>query len=107
MTRDEAIQSLIRLDRPLDVLLKRLEAFKWDWEGPPIAQLGGSEVAAVIRRYVAGVLTAEEVESWANLLEGRDDVEFSKQASAAIFDLANPEIQGSLAEMAPVLLARF
>lgn len=106
MTREEAIQSLVCLDRPLDALRTSLAAFEWDWEGPPIARLNGREVASVLQRYTAGEVTGDEVETWASLLEGRDDVEFEPEAAEAIFDLANPELQGPLSEVAPMLLAR-
>ena len=106
MTREEAIQSLVRLAHPLDALSASLGAFEWDWDGPPLARLSGMQVASLLQRYVAGEVTGDEVETWANLLEGRDDVEFSAKAREAIFDLANPELQGPLAEVAPALLSR-
>lgn len=106
MTREETIQSLVRLAHPLDALRASLGAFEWDWKGPPLARLSGREVASVLQRYVDGEVTGYEVETWANLLEGRDDVEFQPEAAEAIFDLANPELQGPLTEVAPALLSR-
>ena len=106
MTRNEAVQSLIRWDRPLEAVRTSLGAFDWDWEGEPGARLDVQAVASVLRRYLAGELTGEEVEAWANLLEGREDVDFQPEAGAAIFDLANPVLQGSVAEVAPALLSR-
>ena len=106
MTREDAIWALVRLEQPLDAVRASLSLFEWDWEGPPIARLDAREVATVLQRYTAGEVTGDEVETWANLLEGRDDVEFETEAAEAIFDLANPELQGPLADVAPALLAR-
>lgn len=106
MTREEAVQSLVRLDRPLEDVRASLGDFEWDWEGPPVARLNGLAVASVLERYAAGQLTGDEVETWANLLEGREDVEFDPKATEAIFDLANPELQGPLTKVAPALLKR-
>jgi len=77
----------------------------WDWEGPPITALGVANVVSVLQRYLKGDLPGDDVEAWANMLEGRDDVEFEPKAASAIFDLANPALQGPLTEVAPVLLA--
>lgn len=106
VTREKAIKSLVRLAHPLDALRASLSAFEWDWERPSLARLTSLDVASVLQRYVAGEVTGDEVETWANLLEGRDDVEFQPEAADAIFDLANPELQGPLTEVAPALLSR-
>ena len=106
MTREQVVQSLVLLDRPLPSLESALRSFPWDWEGPPIATVDVIAVASVLRRYAAGELTDEQVEHWANLIEGRDDVEFTPEASAAVFYLANPLLNGPVAEVAPLLLSR-
>ena len=107
MTREDAIHSLVRLEQPLDTVRASLAEYEWDWNGPPIARLDGRQVATVLRRYMVGEVSGEDVESWANLLECREDVEFDLNAAQAIFDLANPDLQGQLSEVAPALLSRF
>ncbi len=104
MTRDEAVQSLIRCDQPLETVRASIEVFDWDWKGGALALLDMDAVASVLRRYVAGGITSEEVETWANLLEGREDIDFEPKAGAAIFDLANPALQGPTDKVASVLL---
>jgi len=106
MTREQAVQSLVRLDQPLPLLKEALAQFPWDWEEPALATLGGPAVASILRRYERGELTAEQVEAWANLVEVRDDIEFDASATDAISYLANPLINGRLAEVAPKLLER-
>ena len=106
MTREEVLQSLVRLDQPLPLLKELLAQFPWDWEESPLAILDGPAVASILRRYERGELTAEQVETWANLVEVRDDVEFDASATDAISYLANPLINGPLAEVAPMLMER-
>jgi hypothetical protein len=106
MTREEAIRSLVVLDQPLPLLQRALREFPWDWEEPAIVMLDGRRVASILRRYMNGDLTAEQVETWANLVETRDDIEFDAEATDAIFCLANPLINGPLTSVAPMLLER-
>jgi hypothetical protein len=106
MTREEAVESLVVFDQPLPLLESALAEFPWDWEGKPISTVDGRAVAAILRRYTTGELSAEQVQAWADLVEARDDIEFDAQASDAIFYMANPLINGPLTTVAPMLLER-
>ena len=106
MNRAQTVRSLVRLDQPLPILESALRAFPWDWHGLPIVTLDIAAVVSVLRRHAARELTDEQVEHWANLIEGRDDVEFTPEASEAVFYLANPAINGSLKEVAPMLFSK-
>jgi len=106
MTREQVIQSLVRFDRPLPVLEADLRLLPWDWEGPALATLDGQAVARVLHRHAAGELTDDQVEGWASLVEARDDIDYTEDASEAVFWLANPVINGPLAEVGPLLMAR-
>lgn len=107
MTRQDAVQALVQFSQPLTVLDAELRANGWDWEGPPLATLGSGNLCSILNRYLLGELMDSDVEAWANMLEGRDDVEFGPDIAKAIFDLANPHLQGSLEEIVPLLLAKF
>ncbi|WP_428333047.1 hypothetical protein [Novosphingobium sp.] len=106
MTRNEAVCSLVDFDRPLNVVIAALRSYGWDWDGEPIAKLSTANVTSVIQRYFNGEMGGREVETWANALEGRDDVEFDPGAAHAIFQLANPVLHGPLREVAASLIAR-
>jgi hypothetical protein len=106
VTREQTVQSLVRLDEPLPLLEAQLRTLPWDWEGPALATLDGAAVVSILRRHAAGELTDEQVKQWAGLVEVRDDVDFTPDASEAVFWLANPSINGSLAEVGPALLSR-
>ena len=102
MTRQEALSLLVRFDGPLDALRSNLAAFPFDWDGPPLATLSREHVLQVLARWNAGELSAEQIEGWANLLEGRDDLNHADGCVAdAVFDLANPELQGPIDLVAP------
>jgi hypothetical protein len=106
MTREEAVQCLVRFDKPLALLRDCIGAFKFDWEGPPLAILRADDVISVLHRWEKGEVNAQEVEDWANLVELRDDLDHDPTNTAvasAVFDLANPELQGPLELIAPAL----
>ncbi len=107
MTREQAIQSLVQLDEPLPLLEGAPRPFPWDWEGPPLATVDASAVVSILRRHQAGELTDEQVKRWADLIEARDDVDFTPEASEAVFWLAHPSINGALSEVGPRLLSQF
>lgn len=109
MTRDEAVESLVSFDMPLAALSDSLAGFPWDWEGRPLATLRRHDLLAVLERWQRGDLPAAQVEEWANLLEGRDDLDLDSAdpvVAKAVFDLANPMLQGPLEEVGPGLLAK-
>ena len=108
MTREEAVRSLLAFDRPLDELRERVAAFPFDWDGAPLGTLRRDHVLAVLARWQSGELNHAEVEEWANLIEVRDDLVHDPDDPAvaeAVFDLANPIIQGPLQEIGPRLLS--
>jgi len=107
MNNRTILASLVRFDRPL----AELESAVADLDAgtQPVATLTRKDIAGVVRRYLAGLLDAAEVEHWANLIECREDVEFEPRhepvVADAIFDLANPDVQGSLADIGEDVLA--
>ncbi|EGQ9730915.1 hypothetical protein ACJXBB_001696 [Vibrio cholerae] len=56
-----------------------------------------TKIQDVLRRFLAGEFTAEDLENWANLLECREDLEFeegkSEEIENVIYCLANPTLQ--------------
>lgn len=107
MTRKEAIRSLVAFDRPLGELRELIASFPFDWGGPPLGTLRRQDLLAVLARWQSGELTPEEVEDWANLVEVRDDLDHDATDPAvanAVFDLANPLLQGQLHEVGPALV---
>ena len=93
--RFEVLKSLVEFSCPLETINTAILEFEWDYEGEPI-ELRREHLINVIDRYTRGDLSASEVEQWANLLEGREDISFEKNSeewiSKLIYELANPSI---------------
>ena len=107
MDRRRILYSLVALDRPLDTVLVELAEVPWD-SGEDHVTLQPDHVIEMLSRFQSGRLGAEDVEKWANAIEGRDDIGFADESGAllkaTIFDLANPELQGTLTNEAATQL---
>src|SRR5262249_40570193 len=77
----------------VDTLIKLVGQFTWDYNGDPV-ELSAAHVAEVLNRYINGQLSALDVENWANLIEGREDIEFAApdqdRLKSVMHELANP-----------------
>jgi len=107
MNRRAILESLLRFDQPLAEL--EAAVAELDGDSEPVAIMTRSDIALVLRRYLAGLLDAEEVARWASLIECREDIEFEPRHEAAVadalFDLANPDLQGQLSDISSDVLA--
>ena len=96
--RRTLLRLLIRFGDSLPTIKEQLALFEWDSE--ELVQLERSDVVSLLKRYLAGNLTAVEVEEWANLIEGRDDIGFEAISGIGIrdiiYELANPTLCGAL-----------
>jgi hypothetical protein len=89
-SRKEIITSLLEFDSDIVSLSKRVAGLGWDSEEE--VQCLPRHIRQVLERYLKGILGAEGVEAWANLIEGRDDIEVQIALREIIFELANPSI---------------
>jgi len=98
-SRRDCLRALIDYHLPIERTLQDLAAFGWD-AAEDLAILDREDVLNLLRRYLAGELTSEQVVDWADLVECREDIGFSEgQAgvlSHTIFLLANPNINGDV-----------
>lgn len=101
MTRTDALQALLRLDRPLDEITSVLGQYPWDSE-TELVVLSCADVAIVLERFISGGLTAIEVENWADAIECRDDIGFEtksmKLLKEVVRELANPVLTTELTQ---------
>lgn len=97
--RAQILRSALELDRPLENVLSELAQLPWDSELAPVT-LEPAHVIGILHRFKSGSLNAQDVETWANAIEGREDIAFHPESRAAlkeaIFELANPDLQGAL-----------
>jgi hypothetical protein len=106
--RKRRLQDLLAFDGPIEDLAPALVGLPWDSE-EELVNLTAADVASVLERYGSGTLSSEQVEAWANLIEGRDDIgvdpEGSERIAEAVHVLANPLLEGSLNERHSELMA--
>lgn len=93
--RKATVTQLLCLTRPLNEIEAQLTAFDWDYEGVPV-ELTRRHLASVLQRYLQAILSAEDIETWANLIESREDVcfepQFARQIEVVLNELANPTL---------------
>jgi hypothetical protein len=108
-SRLETIGSLVELTGPLDTVAARVRTLEWDYEGETVI-LRRAHIAFALDQYLSGALSDVDVERWANLIEGREDISFEPRhedwLDEVIFQLANPGMTVALdAELAAKLIA--
>ena len=107
MDGQATLTSLIQFDVPLAKLEAGLKALGQG--SVPVVTLRRKHIVAVLQRFVSGEIDASAVEAWANLVEGREDIQdepnHEEVILAAVHDLANPVLQGRLEDIASEMLA--
>jgi hypothetical protein len=99
--RAELLRLLAEFREPPEPLLKQLRTFPWDWHADdPLLVLTRDHFRQVFDRFIAGELTAAQLQDWAECLEQRDDVAFDPSHEELLdelhFRVANPKINGEL-----------
>lgn len=93
----EIIDKLIRFSDDREKISQELTKIDWDYDGEPVV-LTKSIVEAVLGRYAIGELNSDDIEWWANAIEGREHVRFEEENTgkieSAVFSLANPVLEG-------------
>ena len=99
MERLNVLRNLITFSQSISILADNLSKLDWDYDGPPLI-VSAEQVQEVLERFLAGRFSAQELEDWANLIEGREDLEFEEIKHNEIADvihcLANPELEGRI-----------
>lgn len=95
LDRAEALRDLLLLRQPVEKATSVLKSFPWDSHKQLVA-LTRADACNALDRYLDGHLSSEELEQWANAIEGRDDVGFEPGSEALlkdfVFQMAMPEI---------------
>lgn len=90
-----ALQDLVRLRRSVPDAAAALAAFDWDSD-EELVTLTRADAARLLTAYLDGTLTDADVVTWAEALEGRDDVGFEPSHDDTLknllFDLSTPEL---------------
>ena len=93
--RVSALRDLVQWRRlPIADAIARMNEFSWDSD--ELVELTVVDAAASLDRYLAGEAAAEDVNAWADALEGRDDLALegahSELLKEFLFEIANPEL---------------
>jgi hypothetical protein len=93
--RIRALEDLLHLRVPIPEAVKTLSGFGWD-SPSDLVTLTSLDALAVLQAFGEGRLSIEEVTTWADAIEGREDVGFDKRSEMLlkefVFTLANPEL---------------
>src|SRR5262245_44320527 len=107
--RLKAVEDLLNFSMSLELSAQRLRRFDWDYIGQGVI-LRPQHLKTALRRYLIGEVSAGQIEAWANLIEGRDDVDLLGGADGwvgrTLHELANPILFTPLsAERASIILS--
>jgi hypothetical protein len=98
-TRQQVLNEVIEYKYSWAALSKELDELEASSDGVAVRILP-RHIAAVLNRYAAGELDALEVEEWANMIEMRDEIEYSPEHEQLlrelIWELANPQLSQKL-----------
>ncbi|MBW4491381.1 MAG: hypothetical protein KME12_26835 [Trichocoleus desertorum ATA4-8-CV12] len=93
------LNELVNFSRDLSSVQKELSLLPWDYSGIPF-QVTKAHICNILSRYLSDDLNEKDIELWANLLEGREDIDYVEECETLIeniiFRLANPVIEGTL-----------
>lgn len=97
--RTTLIEQLIAFQRPVPEILVELGNFPWDSQDA-LADLTRANVVSVLERFFRREISADQVEQWANALEGREDVGYEggnrSLVREVLHELANPVLTRAL-----------
>ena len=93
MTHAQTLHKLMDYSDDIAFLSQELKQYGRDFE-TSIAILTSSHLKNILTRYLSDLLTNENLENWANAIEGREDIAYASgietQIERAIHQLANP-----------------
>jgi hypothetical protein len=106
--RKRALDSLLWFEYPVERHVVMLSAFTWDTD-EEYAFFSVVHIAHVLGQFIEQRIDASQVEAWANLIEGRDDIGFERNSEKllkeVLHELANPVLgQGLSMERAGQIL---
>ena len=87
------VSDLLALNGSLDDIATKLASLEWDYDGQCVV-LKKLDLINVLQRYLREDISAHEVERWANLIEGREDIQFEQhdvdKIESVLHELSNP-----------------
>lgn len=98
MDRTETLKDLIEFRKPLYTAIADIRSFPWDSD-EEFVTVDPAVLGRALRMFLEGTLSPQELEDWANAIEGRDDIAFDPaDAMEVVVELANPILYRPLNE---------
>ena len=95
VARRDLLNALLQRTAPPPQISAQLAGVPWDSD--PLVELTDEHLLAALGEYLDGTLDAASIEQWADAIELRDDIEFSRSVHLDIvFELATPYTAGPL-----------
>ena len=92
-SRLELVGALIEQPSATSAIMLDLKKYEWDSENE-LVTLKPHHIIQCLSLYISGEITSEQVQDWANAIEGRDDIGLHESDKTTldemIFWLANP-----------------
>ncbi|WP_426300244.1 hypothetical protein [Arthrobacter sp. R-11] len=108
-SREEALRDLVELRCPVPEALKRLSAFGWASD-TELMKIVLEDITRALKRFEAKSLAAQDLEAWAEALQGREDLLLDPTTrdflADALFELSTPELFGPMADIVSDLRTR-
>ena len=90
------LQDILNFEGDIRDLKKELDKYPFDSKYPLII-INSKTVCAILKKTISGIISFDDLEEWANIVECRDDVDFENEnIQEIIFELANPELNEQL-----------
>lgn len=95
-TRKEILIDLLNFDSKINVIKKEISRFNWDVE-EALVLFSKDHLVSCLKKVLDHHINLSELEEWANVIEGRDDIEFTDSyLKQLIVELANPYLYGEI-----------
>lgn len=99
--RATALADLVNLRVTVSAAIEAVRKLPWDHE-VALADLDRRAAITVVSRFRTGALTADDLQAWADAIEGREDVGFEpgheETLSQFVFETANPSLAEELTD---------
>lgn len=96
---EQILNELITFSKPIEYLEQRVLNLPWDID--TLVVLKYSDLKNIFEKYLTKIITAKDVERWAELIEVRDGIDYEERDNLPnikdiIFQLANPDINSEI-----------
>lgn len=102
LNRQQLLLELVHYNRPIEHIANELNSFPWDSE-KTLVTVTSENLKNILHRFLDGEFSANQIEQWANVIEGRDDIAFEETYKDVIpeiiHQLANPMLTEDIHEI--------